>query len=119
MMGLPAAALLGNIFWGRYRKIGKRPQMPLAFWSALVALGMFVCSIVSAIVLSRFESLRLHGFLYEQLSALVLGWPFIGMAASVLGFSLLFFEPRGERWKLAVVNLLILLLAVVTIVPVN
>jgi lipoprotein signal peptidase len=79
--------------------------MHVAFWVPVMVLGLFISSIVN--VLSN------GSFMFA------VSWPLIGIAFSIFGFGVAFSAPSDERWKLVLANVLLLILAFVSIVAPN
>ena len=105
ILALPSAALLVRVYWARFRRNHRAVQMHVAFWVPVVVWGLFVCSIVNAI--SNWS------FMFA------VSWPLVGIALSLFGFGVAFSAPSDERWMLVLVNVLLLILAFVSIVAPN
>jgi hypothetical protein len=79
--------------------------MQFAFWIPVVVLCLFACSVIN--VISNWSV------------AFMISWPLLGIALSIFGFGLAFSAPSDERWKLVLANVLLLILAFVSIVAPN
>lgn len=104
-LGLPAMALLAGVWWSRFREHHHKVRIPFSFWSSLVVLGLYVYSIPN--------------IAFEWSVAYMVAWPLFGIALTFLGFGLAFSSPAGERWKLALANVLLLILTLTSIVLPN
>ena len=109
LLALPSAALLARVYRTRFRRNHRVVQMHFAFWTALMVLGLFICSVVNAIA---------NGIANWSVMFAV-GWPLVGIAISLFGCGLAFSAVRDERWKLLLANVLVLILTFESIVLPN
>ena len=105
LLALPSTALLARVYWTRFRRNHRAVQMHFAFWTALIVLGLFICSVVNAV--SNWS------FMFA------VGWPLVGIAISLFGCGLAFSAARDERCKLLLANVLVLILTFASIVAPN
>jgi hypothetical protein len=105
LLAAPAAALLGSVYWGSKEHIGEKSPMPFAFWSALIALLLFAISILN-IILSWSVSF-------------MVGWPLAAIPLTALGLALYRGARPGDRRRLVISNILLLVLSFASIVAPN
>jgi len=104
-LALPAAGLLASALISQHRKRRPGIKIPLAFCSTVLVFGMFIFSIPNILFFWSVE--------------FMVTWPLLGIALTLVGFLLTLFAPKGERWKYAVSNFLLLTVSYASITVPN
>jgi hypothetical protein len=79
--------------------------MHFAFWTTLAILGIYACSVLNII--------------FRWSVMFMVGWPLLGITLAFFGGGLASSAPPGERWKLIIANVFLLVLALRSLVAPN
>lgn len=106
LLGLPACAL---VLFGRRGGLGEDEKpirtVQIAALPTLTVCVLYIVSIVNFSV---------------QWSVLyMVGWPLLGIGASLFGFGLAFGVPKEERWRFILADALVLVLTFLSIIMPN